>query len=61
MSALNLVSNSAVVYAATNVTNNSNSTSGTTTSGAVALNMNWKAGVAIGALLASPFVLGMGF
>lgn len=73
VSTLSLVPTQAVVYAATNASSNStgssnsssnSSSSSTASSGAVSYAMNpisWKYGVAIGALVASPFVLSLGF
>jgi uncharacterized membrane protein YjjB (DUF3815 family) len=63
-STLALVPTEAVVYATTNVTNASNTTNETTTTsatnGATSINLSWKAGVLIGALVASPVIMGLG-
>ncbi|CEP24805.1 unnamed protein product [Cyberlindnera jadinii] len=59
ISSSNLVPIKAVVYDSNVTSNTTNSSSSSSSSGAVTLNLSWKAGVAIGALVASPFLLGL--
>lgn len=59
-STLALVPIQAVVYAASNTSNTSNTTTSSSSGAAGNLNVNWKAGVAMGALMASPIIMALG-